>query len=449
MQQRPEIFQMLDEMPIIDTHEHIRPLAEVRQGPWDFIELCKNSYVASDLEKTGKPGSPWPDADLSLAERWAHFEPYAQRAENTAYYRSLILGCKKLHRLEEDEVNADNFAALAERMEESRERDDLFDYALGEVGHIRYALQDPHWDAFNPDTGAEVLTPVLRINAFVICPFEGQTDHNGTSPYDYAERLGFEVTGFDSYLELIGRAMEHHKRAGAVAVKSSLAYDRDLDFAQVERSEARCIFEGNRESLTPEQERALHDYLMHAVVDIATELGLPVQIHTGIRAGSGDVRGTNPVLLTDLLLAHPKARFDLFHGGYPYCSELAVMAKGIANVWLDMCWLPIISPSVIRRQMQEWVETVPGSKLLWGGDCGRVEAALGALAMAKGIVARMLMAKVKEMAYFSEKTAMRLARGIFHDNAAELFFGADGDSHPARRDDCHPFPKRVLRGEGG
>jgi len=423
VEQRSEIRAMIDEMPVIDTHEHIRPLSEVREGPWDFIELCKASYVASDLETTRKEGFTWPAADLSPAERWAQFEPWARRTENTAYYRSLILGCKKLHGLEENEINADNCAVLAERMEQSRQRDDLFDYALGEVGNIRASLQDPHWDAFNYDTGAEVLKPVLRINAFVICPFEGQRDHNGTSPYDYAEKLDFEVTSFDSYLELIGRAMEHHKAAGAVAVKSSLAYDRDLLFEQVEKNDARRVFEGNRDNLTPEQERALHDYLMYAAVDIATDLGLPVQIHTGIRAGSGDLRGVSPVLLTELLLAKPKARFDLFHGGYPYCCELAVMAKGMHNVWLDLCWLPIISPSVARRQMQEWLDTVPASKLLWGGDCSRVEAALGALEIAKDILSRVLIGQVKEFGYMNQNQAVRIARRVLHDNAAELFFG--------------------------
>jgi len=117
VEQTFQIRAMIDEMPIIDTHEHIRPLSEVREGPWDFIELCKASYVASDLETTRKEGFTWPAADLSPAERWAQFEPWVRRTENTAYYRSLILGCKKLHGLEENEINADNCAVLAEAME--------------------------------------------------------------------------------------------------------------------------------------------------------------------------------------------------------------------------------------------------------------------------------------------------------------------------------------------
>jgi len=109
-----------------------------------------------------------------------------RRLENTAYYRSLLLGCRKLYGLpEEDEVNADNCLPLAEQMQQARQRDDLFDYALGQVGHIRCALQDPHWTPFDTETGSQVLTPVLRINSFVMAPFAGQADHNDISPYRY------------------------------------------------------------------------------------------------------------------------------------------------------------------------------------------------------------------------------------------------------------------------
>lgn len=418
----------LEETRIVDTHEHIRPLAEVREGPWDFIELCKESYVAADFASVGMTAADWPDAELETEERWAAFEPWMRRVENTAYYRSLLAGCRKLHGLpEEDEVTAESFVALTPKMEAARRRDDLFDWALGEVGKIECALQDPHWSPFETETEAQVLRPVLRTNAFVMAPFAGQADHNEASAYDCAAKLGSTVSGFDSYLELIHKAVEHYKAAGAPAVKSSLAYDRSIDFAQVEREDARRLYERGPDGLDAAETKALQDFLMYEVVDAATEQGLPVQIHTGIRAGSGDVRGTNPMLLTELLLARPQARFDLFHGGYPYCSELTVMAKGLPNVWLDMCWLPIISPSVVRRMLQEWIEAVPMSKLMWGGDCSRVEAALGAAEFGKDIVGKVLMMKVKEAGYFTVELAVRAAKCIMHDNAAALFLGEGAD----------------------
>jgi uncharacterized protein len=414
----------LEEMMIIDTHEHIRPLKEVREGPWDFIELCKQSYVAADFASAGMTAADWPAAELEPDDRWAAFAPWVRRVENTAYYRSLLAGCRKLHGVpENDEMTAESFLALTPQMETARRRDDLIDWALGEVGRIEYALQDPHWDPFEMETDGQVLHSVLRINSFVVAPFEGQADHNEASPYDCAAKLGFAVNGFDSYLELIHKAVEHYKVAGAPAIKSSLAYDRSLDFAQVEKEDARRLYERGPEGLDGAEMKALEDFLMYEVIDAATEQNLPVQIHTGIRAGSGDVRGTNPMLLTELLLAHPQARFALFHGGYPHCSELTVLAKAMPNVWLDMCWLPIISPSVVRRMLQEWIEAVPMSKLMWGGDCAHVEAALGALEFGKDIVGKVMMAKVKEADYCTVEVAVRAAKCIMHDNAAALFFG--------------------------
>jgi len=41
-------------------------------------------------------------------------------------------------------------------------------------------------------------------------------------------------------------------------------------------------------------------------------------------------------------------KFVIFHGGYPYGQELSTMAKNFPGVYIDMCWLAIISPQVVR-----------------------------------------------------------------------------------------------------
>ena len=414
--------EILDRTFVIDTHEHLRPLGELRDGPWDFIELCRGSYVAADLRSAGMTEQDWPDPDATPEDRWRSFEPWARRVRNTAYYRSLVMGCHKLHGLpEQDDVTAFSMPPLTDAMERMRRRDDLYDYALTGIGGIQVALQDPHWLPFCWQTEGDVLRAVFRINCFVMAPFPGQADHNAAAPHDFARTMDHEITGFDSYVELIGLAVEQYKQAGGIALKSSLAYDRTLDFDNVSRDDAARLYAKGADGLDAAEAKALGDYLMHAVVEAAEDNGLPVQIHTGIRAGSGDCRGANPSLLTDLIAAHPHAQFDLFHGGYPYSSELSVMAKGFPNVYLDLCWLPIISPSVTLRMLHEWLETVPLTKLLWGGDCGTVEASLGALEMAKRVIARALAERTETDRYFSHDTAIDVAAGILHDNAARLY----------------------------
>ncbi|HOI49134.1 MAG TPA: amidohydrolase family protein, partial [Prolixibacteraceae bacterium] len=119
----------------------------------------------------------------------------------------------------------------------------------------------------------------------------------------------------------------------------------------------------------------LADYLMHRVLDLARQYNKPIQIHTGLQAGDGNyIENANPALLANLFLKYRDVRFVLFHGGYPFGSELASLAKNFRNVYIDLCWLYIISPSYSERYLHEWLETVPANKILaFGGDYENVE----------------------------------------------------------------------------
>jgi predicted TIM-barrel fold metal-dependent hydrolase len=112
--------------------------------------------------------------------------------------------------------------------------------------------------------------------------------------------------------------------------------------------------------------------------------------------------------------------YVLFHGGYAFTSETAVLAKNFPNVYLDFFWLPLISPEVAKRALSEWIETVPGSKLAWGGDCQHVGECYGHVLYAKQVVSEVLAEKV-ESGYFSQEVASDLARIIFRENVWQLY----------------------------
>jgi len=81
----------------------------------------------------------------------------------------------------------------------------------------------------------------------------------------------------------------------------------------------------------------------------------------------------------------------------------------------------VISPAVGRRALDEWLETVPGNKIMaFGGDYRIPEGAYAHAVMAREVVAKVLAAKVEE-GYFSEGEAKTLAKRLLHDNAYELF----------------------------
>jgi predicted TIM-barrel fold metal-dependent hydrolase len=154
----------------------------------------------------------------------------------------------------------------------------------------------------------------------------------------------------------------------------------------------------------------------------AVEHRLPVQVHTGIQEGNGNfVANSHPLHLVNLLVEYPDARFDLFHAGYPYQSELATLGKNFPNAYVDLCWVHVISPWVARQTLHEWLETVPSNKIFaFGGDYKFVEGAYAHAVMARDGVARVLAEKV-EGGYFTEGEALSVARKILAENAAAFF----------------------------
>ena len=80
----------------------------------------------------------------------------------------------------------------------------------------------------------------------------------------------------------------------------------------------------------------------------------------------------------------------------------------------------MISKEIARNALSQWIDLIPANKLLWGGDCGRVETAYGALLFAKEIVAEVLAEKVYK-GYFDIKLGFYLANRIFNENAASIF----------------------------
>jgi predicted TIM-barrel fold metal-dependent hydrolase len=174
----------------------------------------------------------------------------------------------------------------------------------------------------------------------------------------------------------------------------------------------------------PQTRKVLQDYLLHKVIQQAAEHRLPVQIHTGLQAGNRNhISWTNPSHLSSLLDEYQQVRFDLFHGGYPYCGEFATLAKNLPNVYPDLCWLHIIAPGVAKRLLHELIETVPANKILgYGGDFFHVEGAYAHAQMARAVTAEVLAERVEE-GYLKEDEAASLLEGILYQNGKELFSG--------------------------
>ena len=216
-----------------------------------------------------------------------------------------------------------------------------------------------------------------------------------------------------------------------VAVKSIIAYERDLLFREVDESYAARDFErvlkggeklpGGFHRRVERPFRNLEDHMFHHLIKLADAHGYPVQVHTGLTAGPNFIANTNPTNLTNLFFLYPRVKFDLFHMSYPYQGELATLAKLFPNVYADLCWAHIVAPGATRRTLSEFLETVPANKILgFGGDYRFAELSYAHARMARRNIAMVLAAKIEE-GICSQTEALGLGRMLLCDNAAALF----------------------------
>ena len=98
-----------------------------------------------------------------------------------------------------------------------------------------------------------------------------------------------------------------------------------------------------------------------------------------------------------------------------------MMGKHYRNVWLNMCWMYVITMAGSRQVLSEWIDLVPGHRLLgFGSDVPYPELVHGHLLMARSCLADVLAAKVAHD-FLSEARALGLARKMLHDNPVELY----------------------------
>jgi predicted TIM-barrel fold metal-dependent hydrolase len=216
-----------------------------------------------------------------------------------------------------------------------------------------------------------------------------------------------------------------------VAVKSSNAYARNIDYADVPAEAVEAAFrrrvEG--ETLPPADNKALEDHLFWYSVRRATASRLPVKLHTGYYAqwaGKKDRMplsrvGQNPAAAADLCVVSPETRFVFMHIGYPYYEDFIALAKQNPNAWVDMCWAWIVNPVASKEFLKKFLVTAPANKVLtFGGDYIPVEPVVGHARIAREGISLALSELVEE-GWLSLDDALSLVEPLLNGNARALF----------------------------
>jgi predicted TIM-barrel fold metal-dependent hydrolase len=339
-----------------------------------------------------------------------HFE----NVSNTSYYRYLLIALRDLFGLKEKEINDENWAEVSRRIAKKSKDNIKWSLRVLEKMNLKKVILCVSRNGM-PHTRIvkdERLVQVVGI------------DHLITAETQLTNRKP-RINSLDDYLNMVDESFEKAVKAGAVGIKSTLAYQRKISYETTAKSTAERIFTKGIRNASLEEKRMFQDFMMHVVCEKCEDYNLPFQIHTGIHARTGVpacvITNSNPVHLTNLFQEYPDVKFDMFHGGYPYIHEAGILAKYYPNVYLDACWLTHISPAAYRRGLDEWLEILPANKIFaWGGDNILIEHSYASLMLAKDLIADVLAAKVNS-GYFSLKVAKSVANKILGENAIKIF----------------------------
>ncbi|MHB9024660.1 MAG: amidohydrolase family protein [Armatimonadota bacterium] len=447
MSVQTSLQEFVNAIRLIDTHEHL-PDEKARVGRRvDPFEEFTVHYLSTDSvvaglapEEVAEIRNP---AGKSLRERWEMFKRVWPFVKTTGNSRALLLSLRELYGI--DDLTDDTIEPLAERMQ-ARNVPGLYRWVINEKSGIDLCLRASYGGtgafrhpraaagvgivyntSYGDDATAEwPLVNVMNIDNLVFLNSLAALEDLGK----YTDVSIHRLTDLE---EAIARMVAQYKQRGNVALKTTIAYTRSLNFAHVTAHEAECAL---AQLLTPgwrpsyggpyprsnEELRPLQDYLFHRVVQCAEAQALPIQIHTGYQEGHGNiVANSNPTLLTNLFIEYPKVTFVLFHLGYPYTDELSVLAKTFQNIYVDFCWNHMGLPAVTRRVLGEMVDCIPCNKLMaFGADFGYIDGVYGHQVLARRNVAAALAQKVDE-GFYTMGEAEFLATRLLRENAIDLF----------------------------
>ena len=274
-------------------------------------------------------------------------------------------------------------------------------------------IVDTYWNPGSDNGRPELFTPSFRLDLFFLGYKKGLRNHDGVS---LEENFGELPDNLQDYVEWVRKWIIQKKSEGCVALKIAMAYERSLHFEKVTREQAERVFRLKESDITQEDIRCFQDYLFWKICEIAAEVSLPLQCHTGM----GQVIDTNILQLNNVIKNNPETKFVLLHCGFPWVDDLFSIVDGYPNLYPDLTWLPILSYTASKRVMHQLIEMSQIDKICWGCDTWTVEESYGSLLAFRFSLCSVLREKIED-GYLSVNNAKDIIDKILFDNAGKIY----------------------------
>lgn len=422
-----ELKAFIDSQAFFDSHSHMAgfdvggPVDDCQ--PRSLPQILVNDYLlylsGSCCDRSVSKDVPAEQAEDHFRAIWPHLE-HCRGLATWAVYREAI---RELHPFEGDDITQENWATINEKIletyaehgERAWQREVARRAGVIKQAHMcQLSYVVDHWGSLpqaERKAQAQLLVPCLILDGYLFSGFE--VCHQGR--LRSMEILGLEPQSYSEYLEFCEMALDRFLMEGGKALKLEAAYHRTLYFEQVSDEEGEELFTRGAESLQGEQLRRLQDNLLWHFMRMARERELPLLVHTGYSLPSawGDPENMHN-------LARSGIKMGLCHSGWPHEGGALLMCRTYRTCYFDMCWTPLLSPTLGRQILAAAIDMVPMNKIIIGTDCGSAECFYGTVKLIRQVLYEVLSEKIRQR-QFGLPVAQSIARAILHDNACEFF----------------------------
>lgn len=412
-----QLKEFIDEIAVIDTHEH--QIEETERLTWNLdFGVLMFVYNNCCLVSAGMPAE---DVSKLISQggdpvdKWRLLEPYYDFVKHTDYFRSYRYSMEACYGI--SDLNEETCVELTRRIMEANK-----------PGIVRKLIRDKaRVDLCIVNSRAEDMFDEARDRDLFIYEIGFGSLF---APHEYPwktlqEKSGIALNSFNDLLNIASWFMEKYSDV-APSIKIQSAYCRTLFFTDPDKNQAIKAFEKfqkNPEEATPETWMVWQDYLMHHIIRGSIENDLSLRLHTGYLAGNNSMKvyTVNPTLLSDVLIQYPEARFSLFHMGYPYQDEMVALVKHFSNVTADMCWAWILDARAAKNFLKQCIHAVPVNKIFgFGGDFVMAESIAGHCRIAREGIS-MALSEMVDDEILNLQDAKMISQRILRDNPIEYF----------------------------
>ncbi|NMC14261.1 MAG: amidohydrolase [Chloroflexi bacterium] len=108
--------------------------------------------------------------------------------------------------------------------------------------------------------------------------------------------------------------------------------------------------------------------------DLCSRIGVPVVIHTGMKAVSWQSMKYNlPIYVDEVAASFPDLNIVMCHGGYPWIEEFMAVVYTNPNIWVDLTFMDrieetFIIPGLVENTVRRLVQLIGAKRLLWGSE---------------------------------------------------------------------------------